>query len=601
MDHNTKEFVNYLNTLHRCGGNNKNSTAEANYKNTYAHDILYNDDKLINHIESELFINNGKVLLTGFAGDGKTTLAQIIVENLTGKKELNNRIEKFYIEKYKRDLVVIKDLSEYSIENNDELITNYLLNDNCSILIVSNTGAIIYRMKEAYKLLKYNSKEDVEKLILDGISTEDKDGYGNIELNLVNISVINLVNHDNLPAAKGILNNIVFHKVWEDYNIENDLCPIILNVRALQQEYVRNRLFLMYQRLFEYGYRFTLRNFVEHFSYIITGGLELTDTVINPDDYLFYNNVFGSFEKNEKDITCNDIAIINKIRSEYFGSTISSLWKRLIWDKSSDIVFNGVYKPFRKYFINYRDKGYKKESNIDRLKIYRLIYFLLSDDIINNKKFTSYFNSFLNSPGLELWSKIQSENESLNSKETFDLFNNLKHTIKEYFAGLKLPTNENGNNKDIVYITMSRKKGIRQSAQVVLSQFEWKNDSKVKLDIYEDSRSIKQFRLLMVKDIAYNNFSKSNFNINNYIVLNLPLPFLDYLLFANAGTLFDDEFQYFQKRLDLFKNQIISNQIDQENKDNKQLLLVRLKPDRNLGDINFKLIEGHNQQKLEVY
>lgn len=601
MNQNTIDFVNYLNTLNRCNGNNRNSTAEANYNHTFAHDILFNDTKLVNHIESELFSNNGKVLLTGFAGDGKTTLAQIIVENLTGKKKLNNRIEEFFIEKYNRSLVVIKDLSEYSIEQNDELITNYLLNNNYSVLIVSNTGAIIYRMKEAYKLLNYNSKVEVEKIILDGISTEDKDGYGYINLNTVNISVINLVNHDNLPAAKGILTNIVFHKVWDELKIENDISPIILNVRALQKEYVRNRLFLMYQRLFEYGCRFTLRNFVEHFSYIITGGLELTDTVNNPDDYLFYNNVFGSFEKNEKDITCNDIVVIKKIRSEYFGSTISSLWKRLIWDKSSDIIINGIYEPFRKYFNNYQNKGYKKESNTDRLKIYRLIYFLLSDEIIRNNMYTSYFNSFLNSPGLELWSKIQRERDSLNSKEIFELFNNLKHTIKEYFAGLKLPTNENGNNKDIVYITMSRKKGIRQSAQVVLSQFDWKNGSKVKLDIYEDSRSIKQFRLLMLKDTSNIKISNSSLDLNDYIVLNLPLPFLDYLLFANAGTLFDDEFQYFQKRLDLFKNQIISNKMGQENKDNKQLLLVRLKPDRNLGDINFKLIESQDHKKLEVY
>jgi len=601
MNQNTIDFVNYLNTLNRCNGNNRNSTAEANYNHTFAHDILYNDYKLINHIEADLFSNNGKVLLTGFAGDGKTTLAQIIVENLTGKKNLNNRIEEFFIEKYNRSLVVIKDLSEYSIEQNDELITNYLLNDNCSVLIVSNTGAIIYRMKEAYNLLKYEKKEDVEKIILEGISTDDKDGYGNIELNSLKISVVNLVNHDNLPAAKKILTKIVFHKVWDEYKNEVDTNPVILNVKALQQEYVRNRLFLMYQRLFEYGCRFTLRNFVEHFSYIITGGLGLSDTVINPDEYLLYNNVFGSFEKNEKDITCNDITVIKKIRSEYFGSSISSLWKRLIWDKSNDIVINSIYEPFRKYFNSYRNQGYKRESNMSRIKIYRLIYFLLSDEIINNKHYTSYINSFLNSPSLELWSKIQGESDSLNSKETFDLFNNLKHTIKEYFAALKLPTNENGNNKDIVYITMSRKKGIRQSAQVVLSQFVWKNENKVKLDIYEDSRSVKQFRLLLLKDIAYNNFSSSTFNIDDYIVLNLPLPFLDYLLFANAGTLFDDEFQYFQKRLDLFKNQIISDQMDLENKDNKQLLLVRLKPDRNLGDINFKLIEGRDKKTLEVY
>ncbi len=601
MTQNAIDFVNYLNTLNRCKGNNRNSTAESNFNHKYSHDILFNDEVLIQNIENDLFRNDGKVLLTGFAGDGKTTLAQLIVEKLTGIKGLNERIEEFYVDKYDKTLVVIKDLSEYSIDQNNTLISNYLLNEKYSVLIVSNTGAIIYRMREAYELLGYKNKESVERIILDGISTDDKDGYGIINLEKVKISVVNLVNHDNLPAAKGILYKIVFHKVWDEVINEDELNPILCNIRALRHEYVRNRLFLMYQRLFEYGSRFTLRNFVEHFSYIITGGLELTDTVINSDDYLFYNNVFGSFEKNEKDIICNEIAVIKKIRVEYFGSNISSQWKRLIWDKSSDIILQGIYNPFKIYFEKYRNTGYKRSANTIRLKIYRLIYFLLSEEILKDNRYYSYFNSFLNSPGFELWSKIQGENNELNSKETFDLFNNLRHTIKEYFSGLKLPSNELGNKKDIVYITMSRKKGIRQSAQVVLNQFSWKNQEKVKIEIYKDSRSIKQFRFLMLKDNSPKTFLSPDLNEDDLITLNLPLPFLDYLLFANAGTLFDEEFQYFQKRLDLFKNQIISNQMITKDLNSNNLLLVRLKPDRNLGDINFKLIEDNENKKLEVY
>ena len=598
MENTAIEFVKYLNTLHRCGGNNRNSTAESNYNQSFAHDILYNDEDLINKIENDLFKGSGKMLLTGFAGDGKTTLAQLIVERLTGGSKLIQSKQEFFIEKYNKVLVVIKDLSEYKIEDNEELIINYLLNEKYSLLIVSNTGAILYRMKEAYKLLGYDNKDGIEKEILKGISTNNNTGYGEISLPKVLINVVNLVKHDNLPSSMKILEKIVNHESWNNIDSKVDLNhPILLNIKALKNESVRERLFLMYQCLFEYGNRFTLRNFVEHFSYLITGNLELSDTVNNPDDFFFYNNIFGCFEKSNNNLTCNEIFVIKNIKSKYFGGNISPKWKRRIWNKTNLEIQNNILKPFNEYFLKYKDIGYKYTSNIERIKLYRLVYFLLPEKLIDD----DYYKSFLNSPGLVLWKKIQGDINSLSSNDKFDLFNNLRHTIKEYFAGLKLPTNETGPNKDTVYVTMSRKKNIRQSAQVVLGQFNWENDKKVKIDVFKDFRGISQFRLLMMKESSNKYFFNSDWTDDDCIVLELPLPFLDYLLYANGGSIFDDNYQYFQKRLDSFKNEIISSQINSKQLTTNNLLLVRLKPDRNLGDINFELVNNNNNKILEVH
>jgi hypothetical protein len=71
---------------------------------------------------------------------------------------------------------------------------------------------------------------------------------------------------------------------------------------------------------------------------------------------------------------------------------------------------------------------------------------------------------------------------------------------------------------------------------------------------------------------------------------------------ANSGNLLDQNYQYFQKRLDFFKNEMIANQIDKEVYERSKLLLVRLKPDRNLGDLNFELVDSkNNEKKLEVH
>ena len=599
MDQNAREFVKYLNTLHRCGGNNKNSTAESNHDQLFSHDILGPEDDLIEKIESDLFQGDGKVLLTGFAGDGKTTLAQMLVEKLANGYSLKKPIEKFYIKKYKKTLVVIKDLSENRIQDNEYIIKKYFLNKQISLLIVSNTGAVIYRMKEAYNLFYAPDKIAIEKEILKGISTNNSDSYGTICLQNISINVINLVKHDNIPTAKYIINKIVSHQVWDKLDSSvNKNHPILLNIKALKQPYVIERLFLLYQRLFEYDNRFTLRNFIEHFSYIITGNLSLDDQVNNPEDYLFYNNIFGSFESfDDKNIISNNLTIIRVIRSQYFGTSISPIWKRKIWNKTDSTLLDNIFEPFQIYYRFCRENGYSNGQNINRIKLYRLIYFLISPKLMDDV----FFNSFLNSPGLSLWMKIQNINE-LSNFDNIKLFNQLRHTIKEYFAGLKLPANETGENKNKVYVTMSRRKNIRQSAQVVLGQFIWENDTNVKIDIYEDFMGRNQFRLLRIKETSNKAFRSLDFSEKDCIILLLPLPFLDFLLNANLGNLLDQNYQYFQKRLDLFKNAMIANQIDKEINKKSNLLLVRLKPDRNLGDLNFELIDSNNnEKKLEVH
>ena len=105
-----QNFVKYLNTLHRFNGNNDNATAEANYLNKYASDILVPDLKLVETIEIALKSFH-KVLLTGFAGDGKTTIARIIA-----KRNLQEPRTIIQQENSSRPLVIIKDICKWISE-----------------------------------------------------------------------------------------------------------------------------------------------------------------------------------------------------------------------------------------------------------------------------------------------------------------------------------------------------------------------------------------------------------------------------------------------------------------------------------------------------
>lgn len=599
MNTEVNEFVQYLNTLHRCNGNNTNSTAESNLQQPFSKSLLVEDKVLINKIIADLKEGSGKVLLTGFAGDGKTTLAHTIVEKLTEDSVIDKPIQELTLNGSNRRLVVIKDLSENSLNANEEIVKNYIIDKNCSLLLVSNSGAIIHRMKEAHDLFDIKDPINVEKEILEGISINDKYGFGSIELGDTKLSVVNLVNHDNIPTAREILNQIVNNSVWD--NIENSDYknhPIAINICALRNSFVVDRLFLMYQRLFEYGHRFTLRNFVEHFSYLITGNLSLNCIPQEPEQYLFYNNVFGKFNYdcvNQNELICNDIVIIKVIRSQYFGSRISSCWKRKIWNKIDTYVKDNILRPFEVFYDKYSNHRNGYSQNLDRLKLYRLIYFLLSDNLIDFE----YISNFLNSPGLKIWNSIQANGTLESSVERTDLFNSLRHVIKEYFAGLKLPVNESDNaSRKNVYITMNRKSGIRQSAQVVSALLNWNLDDNVSLHTYEDFRKKNQLELLLIKGSSNKLFRDADIDLDeDCISLKLPLPFLDYLLNTNSGTLNDSSYLFFEKRLDFFKREILRN-LNRTNVNNNDLLLVRLKPDRNLGDIKFVLQQ--DLRKLEV-
>jgi hypothetical protein len=598
MNVEVNNFVQYLNTLHRCNGNNTNSTAESNLQNPFSESLLVEDEKLINKIMFDLKEGNGKVLLTGFAGDGKTTIAHTIVKTLTDGSIIDRPIQTLRLNGSKRKLVVIKDLSENSLDLNDDIVTNYIIDKSCSLLLVSNSGAIIHRLKEAHNLFNYDRAEDVEKIILNGISENDIHGFGSIELDTTKLSVVNLVNHDNIPTARKILEKIVNHRVWSNID-ENkyEKHPILINVKALRNQFVVDRLFLMYQRLFEYGHRFTLRNFVEHFSYMITGNLSLNRNPQEVEPYLFYNNVFGKFNYdcvNKSSLICNDIVIIKVIREQLFGSRISSNWKRKIWNKVDNSIEENILSPFNKNYHKYSVISCSSGPNLNRLKLYRIVYFLLSDDKIDY----SFTSDFLNSPGLGLWKSIQSSKSLNSSIARTDLFNSLRHVIKEYFAGLKLPVNESDISRNKVYITMNRKKEISQSAQVVLALLVWDLDDKVCLNVYSDFRNKNQFELLAVKESSNKKFRDSDISFeDDCISLKLPLPFLDYLLNTNSGALKDSSYLYFEKRLDFFKRDIMKN-LNRKNADSNDLLLVRIKPDRNLGDIKFVLKK--DLDKLEV-
>jgi len=584
-----ENFIDYLNTLHRCNSNNKNATAEANYMSEFSKDILVEDTEVINTICKGLYSDSSKVLLTGFAGDGKTTLAQQIVKRVAYGAQLTKPIQIFGETTLSKALVVIKDLSESGTLEEKQTITEYLSNPAFAVLIVSNTGTILDCLKSVAS--KYGLSEiETESAVLQGIGADSSAGIGVITLPNIRISVINLIRYDNLRVAKQVLCKIIHHSYWTSSQADKESYPNIFeNIAALKNTLVLDRLFLMYQRLYEYGERLTMRNLIEHFAYIITGN----NKGLNSDIY-FFDNVFGGLDDHAKEITA-----ISLIRRQGFGEHVPSSWKREIWINPNSLESFLIMKSFQHVLDKCLQDGKSKleKGNLARLRLYRILYFLspLSNEGFDGEKFIC---SFLNSPGLLIWRKLQ-DKQMLESKLESNLINRVRHVIKEYFAGVKLPENEKEGHEDI-YITMSRhSKDIRQSAQAVIASFKWQWQTTVALSIENDYRGNKQLVLLKAcKGKTLNECC----NNQDCLKLLLPLPFLDYLLKRHMGHVGQIEFQNYQKRLDAFKISILNDERKESKlSDDESILLVRLNSSRMLKDIRFRLVQENSKNYLEVF
>ncbi|NLE04954.1 MAG: hypothetical protein GX638_09150, partial [Crenarchaeota archaeon] len=370
---------------------------------------------------------------------------------------------------------------------------------------------------------------------------------------------------------------------------EKDSYPNIFeNIEALKNSLVLDRLFLMYQRLYEYGERLTMRNLLEHFAYIITGN----NKGLNSDIY-FFDNVFGGLDDNAKEITA-----ISLIRRQGFSEHVPSSWKREIWMNPNPKESFLIMKSFQSVFDKCLQEGKNKleKGSLARLRLYRILYFLspLSNEGFDGDK---YICNFLNSPGLLIWRKLQ-DKQSLDSKLESNLINRVRHVIKEYFAGVKLPENEKEGHEDI-YITMSRhSQDIRQSAQAVIASFKWQWQTTVALTIEPDYRGNHQ--LVLLKTCKGKSLHECC-NDQDCLRLLLPLPFLDYLLKRHMGHVGQIEFQNYQKRLDAFKIAILNDERKGlKFSDDDSILLVRLNSRRMLKDIRFRLVQENSKNYLEV-
>ncbi len=250
---NRNPFVAYLNSLQRLNASNENALAEFQACNPFFAQI-HVSHPLTQSILAELQKPNGRqIILTGHAGDGKSTIAIDVYKQVTKSppdQPLSQQLRP------REDLpasniTILKDLSERRKEDDDALMRE-VFSGNRRFLIVSNTGALLDLFRAQAGACGVSAVQ-MESDVLTAISSEQ--GKEELSVGGANFLVINLARIDNLDIARQIFGRMVDPGNWATcMGLPcRANCPIHINVDLInhRREIVFDRLFLAYRRMYE--------------------------------------------------------------------------------------------------------------------------------------------------------------------------------------------------------------------------------------------------------------------------------------------------------------------------------------------------------------
>ncbi len=322
-------FCDYLSSLISTNIFNENAIAESQAVNPLFRTI-HTTHPLVHIMDQELRQKTGKhVILTGHAGDGKTTIAVDIIKQLRGlppSAMLDNPLERREeIEEYR--LSIIKDFSEREA-GADQTLIDELKAGQRRFMIISNTGTLLDFFKGNAQAWQINSIE-AESRILTAIS--QKKGASEVEFAGVEFVVYNLAYIDNLQLAEMIFTRMLEPDNWTgcDFCSREGFCPIKHNVELIRsaQGQVTHRLFLLYRRIYEYGTRLTIRQLTSHLAYIISSGINAANVHKNMSrmktEFIFFNRLFGDDGKSP-DVAASEMKAIAELKRHSLGTLFNS-------------------------------------------------------------------------------------------------------------------------------------------------------------------------------------------------------------------------------------------------------------------------------------
>ena len=215
-----KDFINYINSLHNLNASGVNALAESQSNSPYF-DEIYTPFPVVDTVRKLIEgHNNNVVVLTGHAGDGKSTIAFDILKTLQ-KLDISYQAKTFKEYEYvdKHNLHVLKDMSELSFDTRSHYLSQ-AFGSKGNWIIVSNTGPLLTSITEALEHTSLQGKDNLSKVL--EILSQDLDILDDaaelerlkLDVDGKNLYIINIAKLDNIEIALQIFQKIIENKVY---------------------------------------------------------------------------------------------------------------------------------------------------------------------------------------------------------------------------------------------------------------------------------------------------------------------------------------------------------------------------------------------------
>ncbi len=289
------EFVDYLNSMNSADANGKGALAEWQVQSPYFDKMLVRRS-VSDFLRDKVTDEPAAIILTGHAGDGKTSLLAQLLKDLlclppgeklkrTGEVTSPDGIRMLYV----------KDMSELTKDEQESLLQQVINapSQGQSAVLVSNTGPLI---NTAQRLMGATADEAIMALL------ERMDTNGDTPVYIADrpCYVINMARLDNVHIAGQVLSRMLQPEMWASCaQCEVDSCPINNNIKLVASKPDRVAYFAeaFYRHLQEHDNRLTVRQIVAHLSFAMTGNLTCAAAAklkaAAQFDYHFANLFFG--------------------------------------------------------------------------------------------------------------------------------------------------------------------------------------------------------------------------------------------------------------------------------------------------------------------
>lgn len=553
----SNDFVAYLNSLHNISAGGSNALAESQALSQYFGEI-YEPFSLTGQIINALSDSRPRIIiLTGHAGDGKSTIALDIFKQLK-QMSLESPLDVPLEEKETfvhggQEITIIKDMSELSAITRQEYLLEALQSSG-SCLIISNTGPLLQSLK-----ILSNNREDLESKILRLLDKPINEQ--NLEENVLSefekeVLIINLTRVDNVSIGANILNKLINHSAWNNCTScpAKENCPIKLNRDALLETngVAEERVKWIYQKLTAYEQRLTLRQIVAQLSYSLTGGIgceKAMDMASNSADQgetclgsIVFSEIFFGFSNASALRASEELHAINLIKRSTYGLPTNANLDKSLVSGSTQEEWCRLPSKLHSLDKHWRNLAIEGAGVQWRFALRRMAYIFGKEKEGREEQADLFIDHFLGSPLLRDYDQWQSEGKIIGSRSALNHFKeSCLRVLVEFFSGFTF--GQFDSRDQTLYFTLLRPdQAVVQPTQLIIYDVPFR-------DFHIDFDVVKKIPLLKLR--------------NSSAELQLTLPLIDYIKKRDNGELGNSLAPIHQAQLDVFRAQILENKCNE--------------------------------------